>query len=289
MSRLYINIVLSFSSLLLLSACSPLPLLSAISTDDGYQRLINQDYGAERRQQLTVYIPRNVGGNADVVIFYYGGRWQSGSKEQYAFVADALTAQGFVTVIPDYRLYPDVDWRDFIQDGADAYQWVYQNIDRYHGNPKRIFVMGHSSGAHIAAMVNLNESLLEPGVKRPCGFVGLAGPYDFLPIADADVQQVFSSAADLRDTQPATFVNKGDPVMLLLHGRDDTTVKPGNTTRLAERVRQSGSHVEQKLYEDLGHVGILISLSSTFRGYSPALQDGVTFMQKLECISNDSN
>jgi len=284
MSRSIYKILLLLYSALILSACSPLQLLSAIA-DDGHQSSVNQAYGPERRQELTVYVPRNVEGNADVVIFYYGGRWQSGDKKQYAFVADALTAKGFIVVLPDYRLYPSVGWRDFIQDGASAYQWVYRNIARYHGNPKRIFVMGHSSGAHIAAMINVKESLLKQGIKRPCGFVGLAGPYDFLPIADADVQQVFSSATDLRNTQPINYVSKGDPVMLLLHGKDDTTVKPGNATRLAERVKQFGDHVDLKLYDDLGHIGLLISLSSTFRGYSPALEDSVTFMRKVECLA----
>jgi len=282
MSRLIFIIILSLYSALFMSACSPLQLLSAIA-NDGDPSSVDQAFGPDQRQQLTVYVPQNVEGNADVVIFYYGGRWQSGDKEKYAFVADALTTRGFITVLPDYRLYPNVDWPDFIQDGASAYQWVYKNIGKYHGNPNRIFVMGHSSGAHIAAMVNVKESLLEQSVKRPCGFVGLAGPYDFLPIADVDVQQVFSSATDLHDTQPVTFVNKGDPVMLLLHGRDDTTVKPGNATRLAERVKQFGDHVELKFYDDLGHIGLLISLSSTFRGYSSALQDSVTFMRKVEC------
>jgi len=268
---------------ILLSGCSPLGMLNATVSDDGYKTTANQSYGPDRRQELNVYVPNDVQDNADVVIFYYGGRWQFGNKEQYTFVADAFTSQGFVTVLPDYRLYPAVDWKDFIKDGASAYQWVHNNIAKFQGNPKRIFIIGHSAGAHIAAMLSADESLFKQETKRPCGFIGLAGPYDFLPISDADVQQVFGSARDLRVTQPVTFVSKGDPAMLLLHGKDDTTVKPRNATRLAKRVAQSGDKAEVKFYEDVDHIDILISLSSTFRGFSPALKDSVNFIKKVEC------
>lgn len=270
-----------------LAGCSPLGVLNATVSSDGYQLTENQPYGKAARQTLNVYVPNdlddNSAANRDVVIFYYGGRWQFGEKDQYAFVADAFTSKGYVTVLPDYRLYPSADWRDFINDGASAYQWVYENIARFHGNPQRIFIAGHSAGAHIAAMVDTNEALLPNRIKRPCGFIGLAGPYDFLPISDADVQLVFSSANDLRDTQPITYVSQGDPVMLLLHGKDDTTVKPGNTTRLAKRANQFGHNAETILYNDVDHIDILLSLSSTFRGFSPALDDSVAFMKKVQC------
>lgn len=284
MSRPVLLIMVVIYLLMSLSGCSPLQVLNLAVNDDNYQRVLNQEYGPAPRQKLDIYIPKSVQANADVVIFYYGGRWQSGNREQYEFVADALTAKGMVVVLPDYRLYPAVDWPDFIQDGASAYQWVYKNIVRYHGNPKRIFIMGHSAGAHIGAMVSIKESLLGNNVNRPCGFIGLAGPYDFLPIADPDVQKVFSAAnSELPITQPITFVSKGDPRMLLLHGKDDASVKPGNTIRLADRARRIGNKVDSVLYDDVGHVSLLISLSSLFRGYSPAFADSVSFISSTVC------
>lgn len=280
--RNFIFILFSCLSILL-SGCSPLGVLNATVSSDGYKSTLNQAYGNQLRQHLDVHVPNHVSENADVVVFYYGGRWQSGNKEQYVFVADALTSKGIITVLPDYRLYPDVDWSDFIQDGASAYQWVVKNIAKYNGNPKRIFVMGHSAGAHISAMVAVDESLLDKGTKRPCGFMGLAGPYDFLPIRDADVIQVFSSAKDLKDTQPITFVNKNDPAMLLMHGKDDVSVQVGNSTRVAELVERIGGSVATKIYDDVDHIDILISLSSTFRHISPVLNDSVAFMQDVDC------
>jgi len=283
MRTLVYSFLLPLPILLLLGACSPLTLLNATVNSDGYHSTLNQAYGEQVRQRLDIHIPNAVKNNADVIVFLYGGRWQYGSKEEYTFVADAFTSYGVITVIPDYRVYPDVDWRDFISDGAMAYQWVYENIARFGGNPERIFIMGHSAGAHIAAMVTTRQSLISNADKRPCGFIGLAGPYDFLPIRDADVKRVFSSASDLQDTQPISFVSKDDPDMLLLHGLDDTTVKPGNSSRMVVRAKQVGSRAQAKLYPGVDHTDILISLASTFRGYSPALADSIEFMQKTQC------
>lgn len=273
----------SLCMIIILSACSPLSMLNATVSDDGYESILNTPYGEQARQNLNIHIPNNVHDNADVVVFYYGGRWQEGSKEQYRFVADAFTSQGVITVIPDYRLYPNVDWPDFIRDGASAYEWVKKNIARYHGNPKRVFIAGHSAGAHIAAMVAVREDLLTKDIRRPCGFIGLAGPYDFLPIDQPDIRRVFSSATDLLNTQPISYVDRGDPAMLLLHGLNDSTVKPGNSIRMAERARQSGGQAEIKLYKDVDHTDILMSLSSTFRGFSPALRDSMSFIKSAEC------
>jgi len=266
-----------------LNGCSPLGMLNATVSDDGYTSVLNKAYGNKQRQNLDIHIPKQVKKNADVVVFFYGGRWQYGNKNEYAFVADALTSKGIITVIADYRLYPRVDWREFVQDGASAYQWVVNNIQRYGGNPQRVFVMGHSAGAHIAAMAAVDESLLNKATQRPCGLIGLAGPYDFLPIRDEDVKRIYSTASDLQNTQPITFVNKGDPAMLLLHGVDDEAVKPRNSINMAERARQVGSDAKAIMYKDTDHIDILISLSSTFRSYSPALRDSVAFMNEINC------
>jgi len=277
------KIVLLIASVMSLSACSPLEILNATVSDDSYTSVLNLAYGNKPRQELNIYIPKQVKKNADVVVFFYGGRWQYGSKDEYGFVADALTSKGFIIVIADYRLYPQVDWREFVQDGASAYQWVVKNIKKYGGNPERVFVMGHSAGAHIAAMAAVDESLLKKGIKRPCGLIGLAGPYDFLPIRDEDIIRIYSTASNLNDTQPIHFVNQGDPAMLLLHGGDDAAVKPKNSINMAARVKQVGGVSDLKIYKDTDHIDILISLSSTFRSYTPALDDTAAFIEKTNC------
>lgn len=275
--------ILLLSLVLFISACSPLSLLNSTVNHNGYVSTLNQSYGSGERQHLNVHVPRKKMPGSDVLIFFYGGRWQFGNKEEYTFVADAFTSKGIITVLPDYHLYPAVGWQDFVRDGATAYQWVYDNIAKHGGNPRRIFVMGHSAGAYIAAMVAVDESLLGDGSKRPCGFIGLAGPYNFLPIEQPDIRLVFSDATDLQSTQPINYVSKTDPEMLLLHGKDDTTVKPVNSTSMAEAVQQQDGRAKVLLYSDVDHTDILVSLSSTFRHYSPALQDSVEFIKNTDC------
>jgi acetyl esterase/lipase len=267
-----------------LSACSPLSLLSA-SVGSNYQETANQAYGADPRQQLDVYVPSMPAQNADVVLFIYGGRWQFGSKDEYRFVADSLAGNGFVTVIPDYRLFPQVDWRDFIRDSAVAYRWVETHIAAYGGNPRRIFIMGHSAGAHMAAMVALDPLLRQQAGsdKAPCGLIGLAGPYDFLPIDDADVRQVFKSANPLIDTQPIHYVDGHAPPMLLLTGAADTTVKPGNTYRLAAAVQAQGGKAEVISYPDVGHIGIMLAMARPLSFLAPTLQDTTHFIHETAC------
>ncbi len=271
-------------TLFLVSACSPLSMLSSFGGSN-YQQTTELAYGQDPRQTLDVYVPNTLAPNADVVLFMYGGRWQFGSKEEYRFVANSLAKQGFVTVIPDYRLFPQVDWRDFIMDTAAAYHWVETHIAAYGGNPRRIFIMGHSAGAHMAAIVALDPKLRQKAGsdKAPCGLIGLAGPYDFLPISDADVQQVFKSANPLIESQPIFYVDRNAPPMLLLTGADDTTVKPGNTYRMAAAVREKGGTAEVISYPDVAHISIMLALANPLSFLAPTLQDTTNFIHKTAC------
>ena len=271
-------------ALLLAGGCSPLSMLNATVVAN-YQPTANQAYGADPRQTLDIYIPEHPVKNADVVVFIYGGRWQFGSKEEYRFVADGLTEKGFIAVIPDYRLYPQVDWRDFMADTAAAYHWVETHIAAYGGNPNRIFIMGHSAGAHLAAMVALDPMLRQKaGSERaPCGMIGLAGPYDFLPIDDADVQQVFKSANRLIETQAIFYADHIGSPMLLLTGAADTTVKPGNTYRMASAIKEHGGTVEVLSYPKVGHIGIMLALARPLSFLAPTLQDTTNFIHRTVC------
>src|SRR4051812_9939383 len=166
------------------TGCTKFEILNATVPSLGYQRTIDQAYGPVPRQKLDVYQPRDAKQDASVVVFFYGGAWQSGEKADYRFVAEALTSQGFIAVIPDYRLYPDVQFPSFIEDGALAIRWVHENAQRFGGDPQHIFLMGHSAGAHIAAMLNLDGRYLQNvGLDQNviAGTAALSGPYDFIP------------------------------------------------------------------------------------------------------------
>lgn len=269
----------------LLGGCAPLSILNGTVGASGYRPIVDQAYGAELRQKLDIYIPANAPKNADVVVFFYGGRWQTGEKNDYRFVAAGLSKNGFITVIPDYRLYPQVDWRDFIADAAAAYRWVETHIAEQGGNPRRIFLMGHSAGAHMAAMVALDETVrAQAGSRvRPCGLIGLAGAYDFLPFEDADVKQVFSSAKQPMETQPVFYVDGADPKLLLLTGDADKSVNPRNTYRLAEALLKRGGNARAITYPGVSHPGILISLAPWLKFIAPTLQDTADFIRSTEC------
>lgn len=268
-----------------LSGCSPLALFDALGPRDAGARLVLKDaaFGDDPRQRLDVFTPIGDVTNAPVLVFFYGGSWKSGSKEDYAFAAQALAAQGFVTVLPDYRLYPQVRFPDFLDDGARAVAWVRDNITSYGGDPKKIVLAGHSAGAYNAMMLGLDPSYLrragvDPRVIR--AVAGLSGPYDFLPFDQSTSIDVFGEAPDPEATQPITFVGPKAPPAFLATGDADTTVRPRNTQRLAARLRNARVAVQERIYSGLDHADTLLALSVTFRSKAPELSEMASFLHQ---------
>jgi acetyl esterase/lipase len=265
----------------LVSGCTRFDVLNATVSSRGYGRTPDLSYGGLPRQKLDIYRPRRPAPNAGVVVFFYGGDWRAGSKDDYRFVAEALTSRGYVAVLPDYRLYPAVTFPTFVEDGAMAIRWVKDNIARYGGDPDRVYLMGHSAGAHIAALLTLDGRYLnEVGLKRSAirAAATLSGPYDFHPGGDSAVFEMSpdDSTPDPR-MEPITFADGSAPPMLLVHGASDTIVLPANATHLAERIRGLGGQVRVILYPGVGHVGVALALAAPFRGIAPVLNDTVTF------------
>jgi acetyl esterase/lipase len=266
----------------LAAACSPLGTFDRLVPKDRGGALVARGlaYGPDSRQRLDVYAPRSgCEQPRPVVVFFYGGSWNSGTRAGYAFVGRALAAQGFVTVIPDYRLVPEVHYPAFVEDGAAAVRWVTANAGKYCGDGRSIVLMGHSAGAYIAAMLAVDPRWLEGTRAAIKGLVGLAGPYDFAPF-DVDASRAaFGQVSDPAETQPVTWAGAGDPPALLLYGTDDTVVRPRNSEALAARLRAGGVAVERRAYPGLGHVGILLALARPFRGRAPVLRDAATFIR----------
>lgn len=266
-------------TVLFLEGCTAIALTSAnIPAAFGhYIRHGNLPYGAGARQRLDVYLPQSPAtGGRPVVVFFYGGGWSEGAKEQYRFVANALTSRGYVVVVPDYRLYPEVRFPAFVEDAALAVRWTHDHVAEFDGDPGKLVLLGHSAGAHIAAMLTFDEHFLVAvgGDQRWIrGFVGLSGPYDFLPIIDPVVQQAFSSLTHLEESQPINFVGGGEPPALLMHGEADKRVAPGNSKRLAERIREQHGSVSERYFPGMSHGGILAPLSVYFRGGAPVLDE----------------
>jgi acetyl esterase/lipase len=267
------------------SRASPLSLFDAIGPRDAGGRLAARDlvYGEGPRQRLDVYAPAVPREPAPVLVFFYGGSWESGAKDDYAFVGQALAAQGFVTVLPDYRLYPQARFPDFLQDGAAAIAWVRDNIAAYGGDPRRIVLAGHSAGAYNAVMLGLDPRYLtaagvDPKVIR--AVAGLSGPYDFLPLDTDTTIKVFGQAPNLAETQPATFVGPLSPPAFLATGDADKTVKPRHTASLAARLRAANVPVQERVYRKLDHHDTLLALSVTFRSKAPELAEMSAFLMQ---------
>lgn len=257
----------------LMAGCSGQKLLNTLTTERGYSRVPDLVFDAETGLKLDVYQPTGAQ-NAPVVVFFYGGRWSEGSKDLYEFVGGALAKQGFVAIVPDYRLYPSVKFPAFVQDSAKAVRWAHENARRYGGDLGRVFVMGHSAGAYNAAMLAMDESWLAAvgGSRRwLAGMIGLAGPYDFMPFTDPDIQDMFGPPARYEATQPINHVDGQNPPLLLLHGEDDSSVWPKNTRNLAAKVNTAGGPVETVIYPKMSHTWIVATLSQTLQSRSDVM------------------
>lgn len=269
----------------LLTACSAVDLLNATVPTDTYARTTGVAYGNEPRQLLDVYRPQNPSGAgaAPMVVFFYGGSWSEGERGDYRFVGEALASRGIVTVIADYRLSPAFRYPVFLQDSARALAWAFAHARAQGADPSKVFVMGHSAGAYNAAMLALDARWLAAeglSTSRLAGWIGLAGPYDFLPIIDKKTQVAFHWPNTPPDSQPLAHASSASPPALLLAARKDKLVSAQrNTVAMAERLRASGVRVESALYDGVGHVTLVASMASLLRGRAPVLDRVVGFVQ----------
>jgi acetyl esterase/lipase len=247
-----------------------------------YRRETDISYGPDARHRLDVYIPdRPAAAPTPLVVFWHGGRWSSGDKREYRFVAAALAELGFVAVMPNYRLYPSVKMPGFMEDAARAAAWVSEHAAALSADAGRMYFMGHSAGAHIAALLALDVTYFTPLQRPPppiAGVIGLSGPYDFLPLREDDVRDIFGPPPLYPASQPVNFVTGAAPPMLLIHGAKDTMVSPHNSPSLAAALRARGVPVTLKMYPKLMHADTVAALSLWARRRAGTLADIETFI-----------
>ena len=257
------------------TACSPLTVVNAFSPGSALLAREDVAYGNNPRQKLDIYRPASASNASPVIVFFFGGNWKSGERKDYAFVGRALAKRGFVVVVPDYRLYPEVRYPDFVDDSAAAVAWTAREIGNYGGDASKLFVMGHSAGAYNAAMVALDPRFLaRQGVKAGAvrGFIGLAGPYNFLPIENPDTQRAFSFPNTPADSQPINHVSAASPPSLLIAANKDKLVDPArNTGQLASKLRANGVPVREVYFDGVNHVTLVGSLATPLKGLAPTL------------------
>lgn len=284
-----LNALVSRRSLLTLSgaiaaaACSPLAPLNW-TAGSGARRRVDVPYGSLPRQRLDLYAPAVANSGAPLVVFFYGGSWTGGDRASYRFVGEALAAIGCAVAIPDYRVHPSVRYPTFLEDCAASVAWLRQHADAVGIDADRIVLAGHSAGAYNAAMLALDGRwLAAAGADRAAvrGWIGLCGPYDFLPPRSATLRDIFGPPESWPDTQPVNHVTPGAPPALLLWGDDDTTVLPRNSERLATRLRAAGNDATTEAYRGAGHVKPLLALSRPFRDALPVLPAMDAFVRRV--------
>ena len=238
-------------------------------------------YGKEPRQKLDIYLPRN-NRVRSTIVFFYGGGWVSGARWYYRLLGRALAARGHLVIVPDYRLFPEVRFPVFNEDAALAVKWTSDNLLRLGGHPSRLFLMGHSAGAHISVTLALDAQYLGAHGLTPqqiSGVVGLAGPYTLDPLKWQGIRDIFAPSANLpASARPIKLVRRDAPSMLLLHGERDRVAGAHASVRLAEALTEVGTNARAILYPRLGHFEILASLFPGWRWRSPVLKDIEAFL-----------
>jgi acetyl esterase/lipase len=266
---------------LALSGCTRLGLLTlnAAASFSEYSRYGDLVYGPGPTNTLDLYSPRNAAGSP-VVVFFFGGGWNSGDKSEYRFVGAALAAAGIVTVIPNYTLYPQAKFPRFMQDAARSVAWIRAHARDWGGDPDQVFLVGHSAGAQIAVLLALDQEYLRQvggGDQWLRGIVGLAGPYNFLPFTDAYLNDLFGPPADFGRSQPINYVRADAPPLLLMHGLRDKRVSSDNTRSLAAALRAIGAPVSTQYFPCANH-GDLVAAFSPLRNGLPVLPDILKFI-----------
>lgn len=288
MIKIALRMMLVAGWLGLLAGCSPLKVLNAFTPSGTFTKTADVRYGSDPRNALDIYTPVNASGNAPVVVFFYGGSWNTGSRGDYSFVGEALASRGIVAVLADYRLYPQVHYQGFLQDSAQAVGWTREHIKAYGGAPDRLYVMGHSAGAYNAAMLALDSTWLAAVGMKPSmlsGWIGLAGPYDFLPVENADVKPVFFFPNSPPDSQPINHVSAQSPPALLIAAKDDSVVNPTrNTGGMAKVLREQGVAVRELYYSKPNHATLVATLSRPMRSLAPVLDDVVKFIHEQDQV-----
>lgn len=270
-------------SCLFLNPCSKLIFATANAPVLSYEGKIveNVEYGELSRQALDIYIPTHLSSEAmPVVVFFHGGRWTEGDKNQYKFVGMRLSQLGYVVVLPNTRLYPDVKFPTFVEDAAKALAWVHNNIRQYQGD-QHIFVLGHSSGAHVGALLIADTSYLQAHQLDPSfvnGFAGLAGPYDFEPESKA-LKDIFGPPENFPNMVVSNFINGNEPPMLLIASKDDNTVHIQNLKKLRTSIEEQGGKVDVIIYPRGGHASTVAALSWANTNELPVAQDIHNFFQ----------
>lgn len=253
--------------------------------DGAVLQVAGQPYGPGPRNKLNIWVPTGTEktDRLPVIVWLYGGGWYSGDRDDYGFAGRAFAKQGFVVVIPDYRIVPEGHWPDFLEDSAAAVAWTEKHIGDYAGDAGRIALAGHSAGAYNAVMLALDPQWLKAAGSDTSvirGVAVLAGPYDFAPFEKGGRADV--AMGDIRPverTQPIAFVRADAPPLWLGHGTADTVVRVRNSERLAAAMAKAGGSAKLRTYDGLSHNDLVMALTGPLSYKGPILAEATDFLR----------
>jgi len=279
---------LLFLLLVWLTGCEPIHVINQLTPRDDFTLNRDLSYGPDPRHRLDLYVPTEPVNHRSVIVFVHGGRWDSGDKDQYLFVGQAFASLGYVTAIPNYRLFPQVQYPEFVDDIARAIASLKQHLaQQVCADGRAIILAGHSAGAHTASLIatdprHLAKNRVEVEFKA---WIGIAGPYD-LPLEDPAVIGKFDDRIDDRETNAVALASAGTPPTLLIHGGKDVTVGIHHTESLRAKLDQQGVPHMVRIYPETNHTRVIAALASSLRFLNPIYQDVDGFLAS-RALRND--
>lgn len=276
-----------FAAAATLAACAPVSILNGITPSSSFAKTKNVSYGDAKYEVLDVYRSEKPKADAPVLVFIHGGSWDSGSKNIYKFLAEGFTRSGYDIVVPNYRLYPEAKFPNFLHDNAKA---VAHTQKTFPG--RKIVLIGHSAGAYNVLMLGLrDEYLAGAGVDRCAaiaGIVGLATPTGVVPLESARLIEIFPDKFTGEDAV-LNNVTGPAPALFLGHGEKDTTVYPISSTTLAEKVVARGGKATAEVYPGQNHIDVVKILSRHFDDNATLKADIVKFIDALPSTGSNCN
>ena len=223
------------------------------------------------RSDVTLDLYGQPDGNGyPVLIFVHGGGWNSYDKELFTPVAMQLLPEKMVVVIPDYTLYPEATYQQMAREVADATAWALQNIEAYGGDPARVYLSGHSAGAHLSGLVSYDPRWLADtghSTDEIRGWIGLSGVYDTerhaagrqsLGLESPIMTAVMQGPEGFAAASPQTYAALGTgPPAWLIHGDADETVPAAESEHMSAALRTAGVETELIIYPGAGHSDFL--------------------------------
>ena len=262
-----------------IAACAPVTILNGITPSSTFERTKNVSFGEGDRDALDIYRAEKPKADAPVLVFVHGGSWDSGSKGIYKFLAEGFTKSGYDIVVPNYRIYPNAKFPNFLEDNAKAVAFTAGRFP-----DRKIVLLGHSAGAYNVLMLALRDEYLRgAGVDRCAvisGVVGLAAPTGIVPLKSERLIEIFPDRFTADDAV-LNNVTGPTPAVFLGHGESDTTVYPKNSTALAEKITARGGVAQVETYPGQSHTDVVKVLSRHFDDDTTLKADVVNFIEGL--------